>query len=100
VPEAAAGQCCSVNPSLWTDQAHGDATPNASISTRSENLPPKAARHAGTTEISAVLKAMHVPVDWAMGTLRFSVGRNATREEIDRTIQVVARAVRLLRPEA
>jgi len=55
-----------------------------------------AACHAGATEISAVLKAMHVPVDWAMGTLRFSVGRNTTAEQIDETIQVVARAVRRL----
>jgi len=59
-----------------------------------------AACHAGATEISAVLKAMSIPVDWAMSTMRFSVGQGTTSEEINRTIRVVARAVRLLRPEA
>jgi len=53
-----------------------------------------AACHANATEISAVLKAMDVPMDWAMSTLRFSVGRGTTAEQIDETIQVVASAVR------
>jgi cysteine desulfurase len=55
-----------------------------------------AACHADSTEISAVLQAMQVPLDWAMGTLRFSVGRDTTDEQIDETVDVVAEAVREL----
>jgi cysteine desulfurase len=57
-----------------------------------------AACHAGEVNVSAVLEAMQVPVDWAMGTVRFSVGRGTTEEEIDRAIEVVATAVRRLQP--
>ncbi len=52
-----------------------------------------AACHSDTVEISHVLEAMDVPLEWAKGTLRFSVGRMTTEAEIDRTIQVVAKAV-------
>jgi cysteine desulfurase len=53
-----------------------------------------AACHAEGTEISAVLKAMGVPLEWAVGTVRFSVGRDTTIREIDRAIRIVAEAVR------
>ena len=56
-----------------------------------------AACHSDTVEVSHVLAAMGVPVAWAMGTLRFSVGRMTTAEEIDRAAEVVAMAVRRLR---
>ena len=59
-----------------------------------------AACHADQVDVSAVLEAMKVPVEWAMGTVRFSVGRGTTTEEIDRAIQVVAEAVRRLQPRA
>ena len=53
-----------------------------------------AACHADTVEISHVLEAMGIPLEWAQGTLRFSVGRMTTEaEEIDKTIRVVAEAV-------
>jgi len=52
-----------------------------------------AACHADTVEISHVLEAMGVPLEWAKGTLRFSVGRMTTEAEIDKTIRVVAEAV-------
>jgi cysteine desulfurase len=58
-----------------------------------------AACHAGGVDLSAVLRAMKVPVEWAMGTLRFSVGRDTTAGDIDRTVTIVAEAVRRLRPE-
>ncbi len=48
-----------------------------------------AACHADTLEISHVLEAMHVPPQWARGTLRFSTGRMTTAEEIDRTIRII-----------
>jgi cysteine desulfurase len=53
-----------------------------------------AACHSDTVEISHVLEAMDVPLEWAKGTLRFSVGRMTTAAEIDQTIQVVAEATR------
>jgi len=52
-----------------------------------------AACHADTVEISHVLEAMGIPLEWAQGTLRFSVGRMTTEAEIDKTIRVVAEAV-------
>ncbi len=50
--------------------------------------------HADVVSISAVLEAMRVPADWAMGTVRFSTGRATTAEEIDRAVEIVARVVR------
>ncbi len=58
-----------------------------------------AACHSGTVEISHVLEAMKVPLEWAKGTLRFSVGRMTTAEEIDKAIEIVTRAVKKLRQE-
>ncbi len=55
-----------------------------------------AACHADEVNVSAVLEAMKVPVEWAMGTVRFSVGRGTTAEEVDRAVEVVAEAVRRL----
>jgi cysteine desulfurase len=52
-----------------------------------------AACHSDTVEISHVLEAMAVPLEWAKGTLRFSVGRMTTEAEIDKTIRVVAETV-------
>ena len=58
-----------------------------------------AACHAETVEISHVLEAMRVPVDWAKGTLRFTTGRMTTQEEILRAIKVVADVVKRLRSQ-
>jgi cysteine desulfurase len=55
-----------------------------------------AACHADRVEISHVLKAMQVPGEWAKGTVRFSLGRMTTEAEIDRTVEAVTRAVRLI----
>lgn len=52
-----------------------------------------AACHADTVSLSHVLEAMQVPLEWAKGTLRFSVGRMTTAQEIDRAVEVLARAV-------
>lgn len=56
-----------------------------------------AACHAGTISLSHVLEAMHVPMAWAKGTLRFSVGRMTTAQEIDRAIDAVVKAAEKLR---
>ncbi|MBN1249033.1 MAG: aminotransferase class V-fold PLP-dependent enzyme [Anaerolineae bacterium] len=53
-----------------------------------------AACHADEVTVSAVLRAMNVPVEWAKGTVRFSVGRFTDPDEVDRAIEVVAAAVR------
>jgi cysteine desulfurase len=53
-----------------------------------------AACHADEVDVSAVLKAVKLPLEWAMGTVRFSVGRGSTAEEMDRAIEVVTEAVR------
>ncbi len=59
-----------------------------------------AACHADQTDISGVLTAMHVPMRFAMGTVRFSIGRSTTREEIHAAISIVANAYRGLTGEA
>ena len=53
-----------------------------------------AACHADQVDISAVLSAMHVPYEYALGTVRFSVGRMTTREEIEKAIPIIAEAYR------
>jgi cysteine desulfurase NifS len=49
--------------------------------------------HSDRVEVSGVLEAMEVPLDYAMGTIRFSVGRFTTAEEIDRAIDEVSRVL-------
>jgi len=58
-----------------------------------------AACHADKVDVSTVLEAMGVPLEYAMGTVRFSVGKMTTAEEIDRAVEVIAAAVRRLQPE-
>lgn len=53
-----------------------------------------AACHADEIKISVVLEAMAVPVEWAMGTVRFSVGRRTTAEDVDLAIEAVSDSVR------
>ena len=53
-----------------------------------------AACHSDTVEVSHVLEAMNVPLDWAKGTLRLTTGRHTTADEIDRAIQVISDAVK------
>jgi cysteine desulfurase NifS/selenium donor protein len=57
-----------------------------------------AACHAGEVDVSAVLEAMAVPLDYAMGAVRFSVGRGTTPAEIDEAARIVGEAVRRLAP--
>jgi len=58
-----------------------------------------AACHSDKVLISHVLEAMHVPVEWAKGTLRFTTGRMTTENEIARAVNVVADAVARLEKE-
>ncbi|MCU0381990.1 MAG: selenide, water dikinase SelD [Chitinophagaceae bacterium] len=52
-----------------------------------------AACHAGETKMSATLKAMHVPVEYAMGTIRFSTGKFLTEADVEIAADAVVRAV-------
>src|SRR5262252_9396270 len=45
---------------------------------------------SGNVEPSYVLVAMGVPLDWAMGSVRCSLGRSTTDEDIDYVIEAVA----------
>ncbi|HDQ40250.1 MAG TPA: cysteine desulfurase [Desulfonatronum sp.] len=56
-----------------------------------------AACHANAVAVSHVLESMRVPVEWAKGTLRFSLGRMTTAPEIDRAVDLVAAAAAKLR---
>jgi cysteine desulfurase len=50
--------------------------------------------HADSVTVSGVLAAMQVPLEYAMGTIRFSVGRGTTEPQIDQAIPIIADAVR------
>jgi len=52
-----------------------------------------AACHARGRQPSAVLTAMGVPDELALSTLRLSVGRSTTAEEIDRAVGLIARGI-------
>ena len=52
-----------------------------------------AACHSDQVQVSHVLEAMKIPTEYAMGTLRFSVGRYTTAEEIDRAVAEVGEVI-------
>ncbi|NQT96830.1 MAG: selenide, water dikinase SelD [Candidatus Marinimicrobia bacterium] len=57
-----------------------------------------AACHADQVDVSSVLEAMDLPLEYAMGTIRFSVGRFTTSDEIDQAINEISRVVKRLQP--
>ncbi len=57
-----------------------------------------AACHSDRVEVSHVLAAMNVPEEYAMGTLRLTVGRFTTEDEIDRAIAEINEVVANLAP--
>jgi cysteine desulfurase len=59
-----------------------------------------AACHSDRVEVSSVLEAMKVPVEYAMGTIRLSVGRYTTADEIDLAVEIIALAVEAQRVAA
>ncbi len=52
--------------------------------------------HADQVEVSAVLQAMQVPLEWAMGTVRFSVGKGTTLTNIGQASQIITAAIEKL----
>jgi cysteine desulfurase len=59
-----------------------------------------AACHSDSVQISSVLTAMNVPMEWAKGTLRLTTGRMTTAADIDKAVQVICAAVKKFRTEA
>jgi cysteine desulfurase len=52
---------------------------------------------SGNVEPSYVLVAMGLPVDWAMGAVRFSLGRSTTAEDIEHVVEAIEPIVAKLR---
>ena len=59
-----------------------------------------AACHTDSVDLSPVLTAIGLEMEYAMGTIRFSVGRSTTADEIARASQIIAGIAGRLRPEA
>jgi cysteine desulfurase len=57
-----------------------------------------AACHAESIDVSAVLEAMQVPLDYAMGTIRFSTGRCNTMADIKTAAGEIIDTVKTLMP--
>ncbi len=58
-----------------------------------------AACHAESVDVSAVLEAMHVPIEFAMGTIRLSTGRGTTLQEIKQAADEIIEVVKQLLPK-
>ncbi len=58
-----------------------------------------AACHTDKVDISAVLKAMGVPEEIGMGTVRLSTGRHSNEEEMDQAVEMLVDAVTRLGAE-
>ncbi|HAN79431.1 MAG TPA: cysteine desulfurase NifS [Bacteroidales bacterium] len=54
-----------------------------------------AACHSHGVKISKVLEAMHIPAEYAQGTVRFSVGKYTTEEEIRQAVSEIVEQVQL-----
>jgi len=52
---------------------------------------------SGSLEASHVLTAMNVPVELAQGSIRFSMGRFTTREDIEYTVSILPEIIQRLR---
>ncbi|HCC71453.1 MAG TPA: selenide, water dikinase SelD [Bacteroidales bacterium] len=58
-----------------------------------------AACHAESIDVSEVLKAMKVPLEYSMGTIRFSTGRETALEDIEKASEEIVAAASSLMPE-
>lgn len=58
-----------------------------------------AACHAESVDVSAVLEAMLIPLEFAMGTIRFSTGRENTMPDIKTAADTIISKVRQLMPK-
>lgn len=53
--------------------------------------------NSGTTSISHVIEALGVPKEYAYGTIRFSMGRDTTLKEVDQTVDILKKSLKILR---
>jgi cysteine desulfurase len=58
-----------------------------------------AACHSDSVRLSSVLEAMHVDLEYAMGTVRFSTGKMTTEEEVTHAATVFVQTARRLLAE-
>ncbi len=68
------------------------------IISRLENVAASAgaACHSESIDVSSVLEAMHIPIRYAMGTVRFSTGRGTSMEDIEIAAKEVIKIVKSL----
>lgn len=59
-----------------------------------------AACHSDSGDISGVLNAINLPLDYARGTIRFSVGRFTTEDEIDKASNEICEVVKRILPDS
>ncbi len=57
-----------------------------------------AACHSDKVDVSPTLSAMNVPIEYAMGTIRFSTGRDTTTEQVDYAIKEIVSVIERLKP--
>ena len=55
--------------------------------------------NTGQTRISHVIEAIRVPEDYAAGSVRFTMGRDTTRHDVDACVDALKRSVTILRQE-
>lgn len=53
--------------------------------------------NTGQTRISHVIAAIGVPEEWAAGSLRFTMGRDTNKNQVDMTIESLKKCVQILR---
>ncbi len=58
-----------------------------------------AACHSEGIDISGTLNAIKLPVDTAMGTIRFSTGKYLSEEDIDKASEIIIKSVKSLMPK-
>lgn len=57
-----------------------------------------AACHSDRVDVSHVLEAMQIPLEYAMGAIRFSTGRTTTKEEIEQAFLEISQVIHRLQP--
>lgn len=55
--------------------------------------------NTGKTRVSHVIEAIAVPKEYAYGTVRFTLGRENTKREVDQTIDALKKSVHILRQD-
>ena len=53
-----------------------------------------AACHSDSVQISTTISALKVPMEFAMGTIRFSTGKMTTNQEIDKALTIIENSIK------